>query len=75
MAIKSCKNCNNCCPKDGYPCSLWEMLSDEVSEEILASDCNNYVGYIKEEPEVERPYSPWEVYSASELITGKICRF
>lgn len=68
MEIKSCRNCRNCCPRNGYPCNIWEMFSDEESEEKLAKDCNDYSPVTPQEPEVERYYSPLEVYSMKELI-------
>jgi hypothetical protein len=44
------------------------MFSNEESEEKLAKDCNNYSPVIPQESEVERYYSPLEVYSMKELI-------
>ena len=68
--IKSCSNCRSCCPKDGFPCYLWEMLSCEgMSNESIARDCTMYDPIDFNEPEEDdRYYSPHEVYSMRELI-------
>lgn len=67
--MKTCLKCTFCCPKNGFPCITWEMLSCEgESDEAIAKDCNRFKPVVKEPEEDDRYYSPHEAYFMRELF-------